>query len=108
VFDTCKPGDIEADDGAHGGTVGRQQTPAANRRSTMLRVTMIAASAALAIATASTAFALEGYDGDNNPVPSGRAVLQGAVLPNPGANVFAGPRFTVRRPATHRNPMGMW
>jgi len=68
----------------------------------MLSKTMIALSAAIVLGTASTAFALEGRDSDNNPVPGGRGFVQqrapvfvgGPIFAGP--RVFAGPRFAVR------------
>jgi hypothetical protein len=65
----------------------------------MLRKTAIAISAALVLSAASTAFALEGRDGDNNPFPSGSGVVQRGVPASIGGNVFAGPRFVAKRHA---------
>ena len=63
----------------------------------MLNKIMIAVSAALVLAASSTAFALEGRDSDNNPFPSGRGMVARGAPAFIGGNVFAGPRFTVRR-----------
>jgi hypothetical protein len=46
--------------------------------------TRLALVAALVLATGSSAFALEGYDGDNNPIPGG-----GARMRSTGPAVYA-------------------
>jgi hypothetical protein len=65
----------------------------------MLRKTTIAISAALVLGAASTAFALEGRDGDNNSFPSGRGQVTRGAPAFVNGNVFAGPRFVAKRPA---------
>jgi hypothetical protein len=65
----------------------------------MLGKTTLAVSVALAIGAASSAVALEGRDGDNNAVPSGRSLAQRGAPASIASGVFAGPRFVAKRHA---------
>jgi hypothetical protein len=75
----------------------------------MLRKTTIAISVALVFGAASTAFALEGRDGDNNAFPSGSGIVARGA-PAFSGNVFAGPRFVAKRHAKvqARHAHGHW
>jgi hypothetical protein len=65
----------------------------------MFGKTTLAISVALVIGAASSAVALEGRDGDNNAVPSGRGIVQRGAPVSIGNGVFAGPRFVAKRHA---------
>jgi hypothetical protein len=63
----------------------------------MFRKPVIALCAALAFGTATTAFAVEGPDGDNNFLWGNRVVAQQRAPWLNGSNVFAGPTFAATR-----------
>jgi hypothetical protein len=62
----------------------------------MFRKPVIALCASIVFGTATTAFAVEGRDGDNNFLWGNRTMAQRAA-PSHGANAFAGPAFATNR-----------
>ena len=63
----------------------------------MYRKPLIALCAAIVFGTASTAFAVEGRDGDNNFLWGNRTVAQQRAPSLSGSNAFAGPAFAAKR-----------
>ena len=56
-------------------------------------------SIAIVLGAGSAASALEGRDGDNNPVPAARGFVQRSAPAFIGSNIFAGRRFALSRSA---------